>query len=697
MLHGRRARGLAYTVLGLAAVAASVWTLRRITFGTADPLSAGIGVVSLLVGVAALVLARRDSQRQQTDTTVLAEQLAVAVQAKEQRARRQLLGEPGRAIDVRFDFRPAPAHDADGSSRTGRLSEVADYYRRLQPARMVITGAGGAGKTVLAVELMMMLLENRAPEDPVPVRLSASSWDLSADIAVEPGAGEQLMLQWLAAQLADTYRMTPRSARALVDAGRVLPVIDGLDELDATDKPGYTSRAGQALRVFNAYQHYRDKAPLIVTCRRSHYEALTTDNSWVEGAARVEIRPVDAMQARRFIDSRAVDIGRWRSVLDAIQRDRNGPLADGLATPWRLTLATIVYEQRNSAGGFLRDPHELTSPALDTPDKVRDHLLELFIPAALNSTPGHSYDPARAHRWLATLARYLRNNTATGRSLGGRALSGTDIVLHELWPLAGNRRPRTVILAMLAAAFLSSVLIMLTEVHPSSTTRRLYGAAGFVVATSVAACWSWSTLWPPAHRVNLTRLRTPQGRRQAKVGLVAGLVSGLASGLVGWLVSGPTSAVTSALTGGLAVGLVVGLTAAFTEEAEIGAPDPRSIVRDDLMAGLVLGLSGGFFAGPVGGLRIGLRIGLSGGLMYGLTVGLTAVLMLGLVTGLAGGRYAAFLLCTRRRWSEHWLPWRLGRFLDLCYQAGLIRIAGAGYQFRHRELQDYLAEHPAIL
>jgi hypothetical protein len=35
-------------------------------------------------------------------------------------------------------------------------------------------------------------------------------------------------------------------------------------------------------------------------------------------------------------------------------------------------------------------------------------------------------------------------------------------------------------------------------------------------------------------------------------------------------------------------------------------------------------------------------------------------------------------------------PRRLGRFLDWAYQAGVVRIAGIAYQFRHRELQDRL-------
>ncbi|MGX7829657.1 hypothetical protein ACTG9Q_31675 [Actinokineospora sp. 24-640] len=53
-------------------------------------------------------------------------------------------------------------------------------------------------------------------------------------------------------------------------------------------------------------------------------------------------------------------------------------------------------------------------------------------------------------------------------------------------------------------------------------------------------------------------------------------------------------------------------------------------------------------------------------------------------------------LCTRRLFEISSLPWRLGRFLHWCYQAGLIRQAGIGYQFRHRELQDHLAHHPQL-
>ncbi|MGW7362474.1 NACHT domain-containing protein [Streptomyces sp. NPDC054841] len=53
-------------------------------------------------------------------------------------------------------------------------------------------------------------------------------------------------------------------------------------------------------------------------------------------------------------------------------------------------------------------------------------------------------------------------------------------------------------------------------------------------------------------------------------------------------------------------------------------------------------------------------------------------------------RYAAFVICADvpRR-----LPWRLAAFTHWIYKAGLMRVSGDAYQFRHRELQEWLYWH----
>jgi hypothetical protein len=57
--------------------------------------------------------------------------------------------------------------------------------------------------------------------------------------------------------------------------------------------------------------------------------------------------------------------------------------------------------------------------------------------------------------------------------------------------------------------------------------------------------------------------------------------------------------------------------------------------------------------------------------------------------GAGGARYAFGLTCAALRGR---LPWRLETFCRWACDAGLLRVAGAAYQFRHRELQNWLTK-----
>ncbi|WP_159048074.1 NACHT domain-containing protein [Streptomyces sp. WM6378] len=664
--------------------------------------------------------------------TTAAALLARAVLVAERDARRQLLGAHDKAIDVEFDFRPAAAHDAMGAVPLGRLAEVVAYYRQLRPRRMVITGAPGAGKTVLAVELILGLLEDRAPEDPVPVRLSAAAWDT-----------DQPVEAWLSTHLTEVYRIRPATATALVATRRVLPVVDGLDEMDDSPALVYASRAGRALRALNAYQHGRGKAELVLTCRSAQYQALEAMRVWVQDAARVEIRPVSAVKARDFLNRRVSDLTRWRTVLHEFDHHPSGLLAQGLSTPWRLTLAVTIYEQRDPrTGSYVHDLNDLLAPELNTPEAIRDHLLHLFIPAATALHPrpkGAIYTPDQVHTWLAVLAGYLDDNVVTGRSAAGRPLPSIDVVLHELWPLAGSRRPRLVHAAMIVGAWSAGAAAIAAHAPTSFNPVYLLTVSIWALAAFWPAFVAWQDVWPETTRADLYRLRTRSGARHLSSGLPVGLAGGSVAGTGVGLVAG----LSAGLTVGVVTALAAGLSAGLAAPGRIGAGDPRDMVRDDLAfglgfgcaaalaAGLTAGLAGltggivmalaGGFLGWVAGKRLGKAVsggmfGLTGGgavtflgvlttedaglltgvltawLAGGLAIGIGGGPVLGITGGLAGTRYVALLLCTRR-WNDQWLPWRLGRFLNWCYGAALIRVAGGGYQFRHRELQDYLARN----
>ncbi|MFI6700105.1 NACHT domain-containing protein [Streptomyces sp. NPDC050509] len=701
--------------LAVVAVGVAVTLAVRAGTGEVDPGGLAVGLFGLMLAIVGLHQATRSQVSQDTDTAALADRLAVDIRKREEEARQRLLGGSDRTINVEFTFLPSPAHRATGAAPHGTLEEAATYYRALRPGRLVITGAPGAGKTVLALHLMLLLLADRAPGGPVPVRLSLSTFDPSRN----------KLEDWLAEHLARTYRLRPTAAAALVTGRLVLPVLDGLDEMDASETPGHGSRAAAALEAMNTYLHGITKGQLVLTCRSSPYVALEGAELWAQDASRIDIVPVSLAATMAFVTARARNPARWEPVLNALHASPAGPLARGLSTPWRLTVALAVYDERHLDGSWVRDPVDLLEPTLQTPEQIRDHLLDLFILAA-SSTEGTTapYTRLQVRTWLTVLACYLRANTISAGEVAGRRLSGTDLVLHELWPLTGRRRARTVhvllSIAVWATADLPAALLDDWNVYATNVT--LMVAAGLLIGIPP---------WPVPSRLERVSAGTPAGRHQFVNGLVGGLFWGV---LVVVVDMGNVLGLVLGLVYGLVVGLVAGAMVGFglagvlSDVPEVrrshGNASPRGMVRDDLVAGFAIGLVVGLVFVPFYWFALGPVLALGAVLIYMLLFGLgggralailynrlfrcgyrSALDLLfrpwrafgplfrtgaGPALGAAGVRYIAFLLCTRPWWSNQPLPWRLGRFLDWCCDAGLTRTAGIAYQFRHRELQDFL-------
>ena len=667
--------------------------LPRTSAGPFDPASAVIALTGLAVSITTLWLGVLTQRQADMDVTVVAGRLAVAVRQAESEARRQLLGGYDQAIDVQFSFRPAPAHDIAGAARRGSLQGVVPYYRKLRLRRLVITGAAGSGKTVLAVELILGLLDERSADDPVPVRMSAALLDVGLPSSTA-------MQDWLAGHLRQTYGLSRTAAEQLVAARKVLPVVDGLDEMDAADQPGFSSRVGQAIRACNAYLDGSQKGEMVLTCRIDQYGALEQASEWVRNAAHVQLRPVDVTAAREFLTRRVADESRWRPVLDAMRRPRNSVLASALSTPWRLAVAATVYEARDPISGkYARDPADLVKPQLATEEQIRDHLLSLLIPVAVQAHGGR-HPAYRVHQWLGVLATYLDANTPTlsrpARVINGRSLSGTDLVLHELWAVAGPRAPRAItagLIAVIGLGFTAWQIIRgpLSFTHPAGIGAGYLSTFGLLASAAVAGAvaYAW-TAWPRVTAISFRRLKR-QHRQHLMLVLGGWLAAGLAFGLAFGLLDG--LGLGFGLAAGFALGAAGGLWFWLQIYDDYAITGPRETVRNGLAVGLAVGLAGGLGVGLGAGRTLWLSdrlgYGLAGGIAYGLTFGLTVWLAVGLV----GWRYIA-LLCISRRWNARWLPFLLGSFLKWCYDAGLIRVAGIAYQFRHRELQDYLARNP---
>ncbi|MEU6260471.1 NACHT domain-containing protein [Streptomyces sp. NPDC047043] len=679
-LGGRRQRRnwrLIGAVCALLFGVSAVYAVRQILHGGLQPADTA-GLLGLPLGVAGVVAAvvalrKRVEGNDAELARGWAATLAGQVEAGESVVWRQLLGDDTRRIDLAYTLHPAAVRPAAAPGRLTAggpgpvtLPDIVTYYRSTRPLRLVVTGAAGAGKTVLALELLLALIDGRAEDAPVPVRIPLSLWDTE----------RQSLPEFLQQRLVDAYDWPPDLAAGLVHHRMVLPVLDGLDEMDPLAPDGspdpVAPRATAVVRALNAYQQGRDAGPLILTCRTRHYDALA-GHTEVLDAARIAVAPVDTDNARAYLTGRALDAARWRPLLDHLAAHPSGPLAAVLSTPWRLCLTATVYHHDG-------DPAELL--ALPDDDALDRHLLARYIPAATRIVPNpRGYTPQDVHRWLHHLTTHL-DPTGSLNATTPAAAEATDVVLHNLWPLAGRARVRAADALLTALAVLTTLPLAWTA--PQWQIGLLAAMIGLLVV--VAGVVATTTGIP---RSLGNPLRTSQGRKDLVIGLALGLAFGLVVGLALGLVVGLALGLAFGLMFGLTAGLALGLTVGLAQQpgASLGA---RAVIRSDALVGLALGLAFGLAIGLTFGLAFGLTFGRASGLMTGLAVGLAAGLMAGLMAGAqASRRYAVFLLCSRRR-----LPFRLGLFLDWAVTAGLMRYSGPAYQYRHRELQHWLRQHP---
>ncbi|MDH6116422.1 hypothetical protein ABH930_000821 [Kitasatospora sp. GAS204A] len=601
-----------------------------------------------------------------------------------------------------------PGMDPPPLELADQFDEIVAVYKSVPSGRLVVLGEAGAGKTVLALRFVLGLL--RLPDadrgDRVPVIFSFGSWDPTAT-SLDDWMCDQLVRDHpgLAAAAEDGRSL----ARVLVAADRILPVLDGLDEIAAKLR-------GKALEVLNDTSR-----PLLLTSRPTEYDA---SEQVLSAAAGIQL---DALASADFADylrrtSRPTADGAlhstaWEPVLARLSERPRSPGAENLAlaltTALMVTLARIVY-----SGAAGRDPQALLdTERFPTPDDVQSHLLAAFVPAAyrrpLPAGPGRRrrrhWDPERAEHWLRYLARHLAQSRK-----------------HDLawWELGTTMSllSRTLLIGFLGAlAFGVTTAIGNLPVDLVATSHGLGFALvrGLVVgllhglaAGTICGLSYWLASRQEDLKPSPVRLRIGGGTAKAPGRVLRGFAIGLGAGLTAALglalidrvlvaalglddgLGGPLAQLLVFLAevglgAGLAIGLITLLEAPIEPESTVRPTDVLDTNRRNVVARLLVwavvfgpapGLVYGLTHGPVRGIEFGLVFGLEGAFAGGLGYGLVLT---------AWGQWAA--LC--RIWLPLTgrLPWALVAFLDDAHDLGVLRQAGAVYQFRHARVEEHLS------
>jgi hypothetical protein len=605
-----------------------------------------------------------------------------------------------------------------GLNLGGQLGLITHLFNRLPVRRLVVLGKPGAGKTVLTLRFTLDYLRQRQSLDRVPVIFPLASWNPE----------QRSLYAWMTERLSIDYpalgALAPSGlswAHELVSAGRVLPVLDGLDEVP-------TSLRGAAMRHLNlALDH---DTPVLVTCRTEEYRAAVQVAGVFTGAAVVELLPLTVGDLEEYLprtihhsedDSTDPWITKWGPLLAHLRRNLDEqaaqPALEVLFNPLMTSMARVVYSDTKA------DPNELLR--FTTPVGVEQHLLRAFIPAAyhrptpstaMTASPEARYHPDQAHQWLRFLAIHL-DKLGTPDIGWWQQVRAVPRLSYSLWVglscgllfgLVGGLAagPIAGLAYALPLAFASGVTNSRPKqlLEPSQVEIRIRGtgkpfARRFAVGLGTGAALGLAFKLP------------------LEMVIAVGLAFGLGFGLKVWLdrpadatrVSSPSAVLKQDRIATLAFGLSFALPFGMTYAASFLFSDdlPGTFkLPSDLAIGLGFGVAGAV-AGGVAGTVIYRRIGglaysLVGAVIGGLVLPPAHSVVLGVGLGFLFGLAVGTLALVSRAWGAYmvghiWLalhgrqPWRLMRFLEDAHGRGVLRQVGGVYQFRHARLQDELA------
>ncbi|MGW7545940.1 NACHT domain-containing protein [Streptomyces sp. NPDC054770] len=583
----------------------------------------------------------------------------------------------------------------------GKGGDIIETFEHIPTRRLVVLGEPGAGKTMLLIRLLLALLEHRPPGGPVPVIFPLASWD----------PAWQDLYTWMAEQLTQDHpalrapaladpsqTSAGTQARALLQQRLILPILDGLDELPENLRARALHAINQALPA---------RQPLVLSSRTAEYRSTLTTPAAVtvllNGAAGIHLLPLDPMKAAAYLERDAGGPGtkaatRWRRVTASL--GTTAPVAQALSTPLGLFLARTIYNPRPdehlSDLPDLSDPDELLDQArFPTRQDIDTYLFTAFIPAAYRPHPDQPtpWNAQQAQRTLTLLAHHLQHT-----------LHGTPNLAWWQLTRALPKRRRVLMIGLVAGLMsglsaciaLASLSLQPGEVPLASvfTGVVFYGPAyGFTCAVAVALVGWLSRTEQPSSQIRWSW----RGRSWLTFGLVPGLVFGATLGI-------PNS--DYGLNYGVVVGLSTGLPFMLLGGLRSVHPDlakavrPGAILAQDRRTYLVITVTGGL-AGVlaltlVQALELWWGFALEGvvvSLVQSLSFGLAVGLPIGFMLGLARSVWMEYLVTRIRLAARGRVPWRFMSFLaDAHERRGVLRQAGAVYQFRHLDLQRHLAQ-----
>ena len=249
---------------------------------------------------------------------------------------------------------------------------------------LLILGEPGSGKTITLLDLARELtgLSEEDSSLPIPVVFNLASW-----------AERRLPLrEWLEEEFRAKYQVGRLFSEPWIREGRIVFLLDGLDEVRGTDRE-------VCAKAINAFLKEQPVVPGIAVCsRRAEYEALRT-RLGLGGA--VTIAPLRPEQISSYLDGAGEKLQGLKEALKA-----DSSLMELTEKPLMLNVMCLTYEGvvlKHVRGDFKQHAASRRESLYDA------YIRRIFVRKGKQPS---RYTPKQILTWLSYLARQMRAHSA---------------------------------------------------------------------------------------------------------------------------------------------------------------------------------------------------------------------------------------------------------------------------------------------
>jgi hypothetical protein len=316
----------------------------------------------------------------------------------------------------------------------------------------------------------------------VPIVLNLSNWKTKQPLA-----------EWISSELSEKYRVPRKMARFWLRHDYLLPLLDGLDEIETSMQPN-------CVAAINAFIEELKLSGLVVCCRLNEYRWLP-ERLKLNGAICLE--PLSSEEVSKYLAEGGPTLEALR---EAVNTDT--VLHELTQIPLMLSIMSLAYQGA--------DGNELArQEGNSTEEQRRNQIFGLYVEKMFQrkGTISLVFPKEKTISWLSWLARNMREHSQSVFLVEG---------LQPIW--LGTRAKR---LAQSTVIILSKVAVMFVPKqrhHPHPADRAIVPTADHHPGYHVWHVWSstairvsatrdiWPASSPSAARSNSDLRTSPSGQ-----------------------------------------------------------------------------------------------------------------------------------------------------------------------------------------